>query len=105
MSLHLSHLRLQKQSNIKEHPEEISKSLDVQEAHHVISRQELLQELRLFVHDSFDDELVILGNVENRTTGSWVRQLDQWLVTQRILQTANKQNHNHWHEIHTDKNM
>lgn len=59
---------------------------DVQEAHHVISRQKLLQELCLLVHDSFDDKLVILGNVEHRTTGSWVRQLNQWLITQRILQ-------------------
>lgn len=59
---------------------------DVQGAHHVISRQKLLQELRLLVHDSFDNELVILGNVEHRTTSSWVRQLNQWLVTQRILQ-------------------
>lgn len=74
-----------------------------QETYHVISRQKLLQELCLLVHDSFDDKLVILGNVEHRTAGSWVRQLDQWLITQRVLQRTNKQNHNYWFEIHIDK--
>lgn len=36
--------------------------------------------------NSFNDEFVITGHVEERPTGTGVRQLNQWLVTQRILQ-------------------
>lgn len=36
--------------------------------------------------NSLDDELVIAGDIEEGSAGSGVRQLDQRLVTQRILQ-------------------
>ncbi len=35
--------------------------------------------------NSFDDELVIAGYIEYGATSSWICQLDQRLVTQRIL--------------------
>lgn len=35
--------------------------------------------------NSLNDELVITRDIEDRSTGSGVGQLDQWLVTQRIL--------------------
>lgn len=35
--------------------------------------------------NSLDDELVITRDIEDGSTGSGVRQLDQWLVAQRIL--------------------
>lgn len=36
--------------------------------------------------NSLDDKFVIARDIEDGSTGSGVRQLDQWLVTQRILQ-------------------
>lgn len=35
--------------------------------------------------NSFDDELVIAGDVEDGATSSWICQLNQGLVTQGIL--------------------
>lgn len=54
-------------------------------AHHVISRQQLLQELGLLVLHGFDDELVVAGDVEERAAGPRVGQLDQGLAAQGIL--------------------
>lgn len=53
--------------------------------HHEVSRQQFLEKLCLFVLDSLDDKLIITGDVEEGTAGSGVRQLDQRLITQRIL--------------------
>lgn len=39
----------------------------------------------------FDDELVIAGYVEYGATSSWIGQLDQWLIAQRILDRAETQ--------------
>lgn len=33
--------------------------------HHVISRKKLLQKLRLLVHNCLDDELIVLGDIED----------------------------------------
>ena len=55
-------------------------------AHHVVSRQQLLKKLRLLVHDGLDDELIVLRQVEHRAAGPGVRQLDQGLITQGILE-------------------
>ncbi len=54
-------------------------------AYHEVTRKEFLEELCLFVLNSLDDELVITRHIEDRPAGSGVRQLYQWLVTQRIL--------------------
>lgn len=54
--------------------------------HHVVARQQLLQELGLLVHDRLDDELIIAGDVEDGAAGTRVRQLDEWLVAQRVLE-------------------
>lgn len=55
-------------------------------AHHEVSWQEFLEELGLLVLNRLDDELIIAGDIEDRSAGSGVGQLDQWLVTQRVLQ-------------------
>lgn len=36
--------------------------------------------------NSFDDELVVAGHIEDGSAGSGVGQLNQWLITQRVLQ-------------------
>lgn len=54
--------------------------------YHVVARQQLLQELCLLVHHRLDDELVVTGDVEEGAAGARVRQLDQWLIAQRVLQ-------------------
>lgn len=51
---------------------------------HVVSRQELLQELGLLVLHGFDDELVVAGHVEERAAGARVGELDQGLAAQGI---------------------
>lgn len=53
--------------------------------HHVIAWQKFLQELSLLVLQGFDDELVIAGQVEERAAGAGVGQLDQGLLTDRVL--------------------
>lgn len=53
----------------------------IRRSHHVVSRQQLLEELCLLVLDGFDDELVVSGYVEDGAAGSWIGQLNQWLVT------------------------
>lgn len=55
------------------------------QAHHEVSRQEFLEKLCLLVLNSLNDEFIITRNIEDGSTGSRIRQLDQWLVTQRIL--------------------
>lgn len=55
-------------------------------AHHEVSWQEFLEKLSLLVLNRLDDELIIAGDIEDRSAGSRVRQLDQRLVTQRVLQ-------------------
>lgn len=47
--------------------------------HHVVTREELLQELCLFMLHSLDDELIIAGEVEAGAAGPRVGQLDQRL--------------------------
>lgn len=54
-------------------------------AHHVVTRQQLLQELCLFVLHRLDDELVIAGEVEPGAAGAGVGQLDQRLVADGVL--------------------
>jgi len=41
-------------------------------AHHVIARQQFLQKLCLFALNSFDDKIIIISNVEDAATCSWV---------------------------------
>lgn len=53
--------------------------------YHKISWKQFLQKLRLFVLYCFNDVLVITGEVEERSTGPGVWQLNQWLIAQRIL--------------------
>lgn len=55
-------------------------------AHHVITRQQLLQELGLLVLHRLDDELVVAGEVEPGAAGSGVGQLNQGLVADGVLQ-------------------
>lgn len=59
--------------------------LKVLVSHHVVTRQQPLEELGLFVLDGFDDELVIAGQVEEGPAGPRVGQLDQGLVHQGVL--------------------
>lgn len=54
--------------------------------YHVVAGQQLLQELRLFVHHRLNDELVVAGDVEEGAAGAGVGQLDQRLVAQRVLE-------------------
>ena len=63
-----------------------------------VSRQEFLQELCLLVLNSFDDELIVTGDVEDGTTCSRVGQLNQVLVTQGVLHkhTQNMSNRKHY---------
>jgi len=53
--------------------------------HHEVSGQEFLQELRLLVLYGLDDKLVVTRDVEEGPAGTRVGQLDQRVVTQRIL--------------------
>lgn len=53
--------------------------------YHVVSRKEFLKKLCLFVLNSFDDELIIAGYVEDGSASSRICQLNQGLVTKRIL--------------------
>ena len=50
--------------------------------YHVVARQKLLKELGLFVLDSFDDEFVVDGDVEDAATGPGIRKFSQWLVAE-----------------------
>lgn len=59
--------------------------------HHVVPGQQPLEKLGLFVLDGFDDELVIAGQVEERSAGPRVGQLDQGLIHQRVLRNGRKQ--------------
>lgn len=60
-------------------------------SYHVVAWQQLLQELGLLVLDSFDDELIIAGQVEQRAAGPWVGQLDQRLLTDGVLHGKGKE--------------
>lgn len=53
--------------------------------YHVVTREQLLQELCLLVHHCLDDELIIACDVEQGAAGTGVRQLNQGLVAQRVL--------------------
>lgn len=57
-------------------------------AYHVVTREQLLQELSLLVHHCLDDELVIACDVEQGAAGTGVRQLNQGLVAQRVLKKS-----------------
>lgn len=56
--------------------------------YHVVSRQQLLQELSLLMHHSLDDELIVAGDIEEGAAGTRVGQLDEWLIAQRVLKTG-----------------
>lgn len=60
--------------------------MHIGESHHVIPRKKLLQKLSLLMHDSLNDELVVLGDIEHRATGPRIGKLNEGLVTQRVLQ-------------------
>lgn len=53
---------------------------------HVVLGQEFLQEVRLLVLHCLDDELVVGGDVEDRATGTGVREFSQLLGAQGVLQ-------------------
>lgn len=53
--------------------------------HHVIAWQKFLQKLSLLVLQGFDDELIIAGQVEERTAGARIGQLDQGLLADWVL--------------------
>lgn len=53
--------------------------------YHIVSRQQLLQELCLFVLNCFNDEFVIAGHVEDGTTGPRVEELNEWLIAEWVL--------------------
>ncbi len=67
-------------------------SLYSTETYHVVSWKQFLQELCLLVLDGFDDEFIIAGQVEERAAGARIRQLNQGLFTNRVLQDYNKNN-------------
>lgn len=58
--------------------------------YHKISRKQFLQKLGLFVLNGFNDELVVAGEVEERSARPGIRQLDQPLVAQRVLSAAQR---------------
>lgn len=58
--------------------------------YHEVSRQKLLKKLSLFVLNGLDDELVVARNIEDGAACSGVRQLDQRLIAQRVLQDREK---------------
>lgn len=62
-------------------------------AHHVITREQLLQELCLFMLHRLDDELIVAGEVEPGTAGAWVGQLNQGLVAHGVLKFRIMQEH------------
>lgn len=64
----------------------LSGSRPARSAHHIVARQQFLQELGLLVHDGLDDELIIAGDVEDGAAGTGVGQLDKRLITQRVLE-------------------
>lgn len=59
--------------------------------YHVVSRKEFLQKLSLFMLNSFDDELIIAGDVEDGPARPWISQFDQGLVTHRVLAKTEEQ--------------
>lgn len=58
--------------------------------HHVVSWKQLLQKLRLFMLDRFDDEFVVTGYVEEGATGPRVAQLNQRLTAEGVLGPGEK---------------
>ena len=58
---------------------------NAQATHHVVTRKQLLQKLRLFVLHRLDYELIITSEVEPRTAGTRVGQLDQRFVADGVL--------------------
>ena len=54
-------------------------------SYHIVSGEQFLQKLSLLVLDSFDNELVVTCYIEYGAAGSRICQLNQWLITQRIL--------------------
>ena len=53
--------------------------------YHVVSWKQLLQKLRLFVLDSFNDEFVITGHVEEGTTSPRIAEFNQRLTAEGVL--------------------
>lgn len=58
--------------------------------HHVVSWKQLLQKLRLFMLDCFNDEFVIAGHVEEGTTSPRAAEFNQWLTAEGILGSREK---------------
>lgn len=54
-------------------------------SHHVVSWKQLLQKLRLFVLDCFNDEFIIAGHIEEGTTSPRVAEFNQRLIAEGVL--------------------
>ena len=59
------------------------------DAHHVVSWEELLQKLRLFMLHRLDDERVVAGEIEPGATSPGIGQLDQRLFAYGVLRNDN----------------
>ena len=57
------------------HEEEKAAHQKITPTYHVVTWKQFLQELRLLMLHCFDDELVIIGDVEDAATGPGVGQL------------------------------
>lgn len=88
--LHLYQGRKQMCCCVREHCFHVSTTRQQgrERPYHVVARKKFLQELGLFVHHRFDDELIIAGHIEDGAAGSWIGQLNQWLVAQGVLAKA-----------------
>lgn len=70
-------------------------TINVIESYHEISWKQLLQKFSFFVLHCFDDVFIIIREVEEGSTGPRVWQLNQRLITQRILSPdQNTENNN-----------
>lgn len=54
-------------------------------SHHVVPWKQLLQELRLFMLDRFDDEFIVAGHIEEGTTSSRVTQFNKRFTAEGVL--------------------
>ena len=61
--------------------------------HEIISGKELLQKLGLLLLDSLDDEIVIGGEIKERSTGARIGKLPQWLMAEGKLRTQETHKH------------
>ena len=88
---------LQKKTNFKRKTQVMmgTARIDTMPTHEIISGKELLQKLGLLLLDSLDDEIVIGGEIKERSTGAWIGKLPQRLMAEGKLRTqeTNKQEH------------